>query len=58
MKSEVDKIQTDKTDEFLASILDSVAQIKKREHKLRRTTRHISTRVAKCIEFNDEILVH
>jgi hypothetical protein len=50
--------KTVKEDEFLASILDSAAQIKKREDKLRRTTRHNRKRVAKCIEVNDEIFVH
>ena len=58
MKSEVDEIKTDKAEEFLASILDSAAQIKKREDKLRRTTRHIRTRVAKCMEVKVEIFVH
>jgi len=50
MKNEVDKIKTDKGEEFLASIFDSAAQIKKCEDKLRRTRSHIRTRVAKCIE--------
>jgi hypothetical protein len=58
MKSEVDKIKTNRGDEFLVSILDSAAQIKKRDDKLRRSTRHIRTRVAECIDVNDEIFVH
>jgi len=36
--------------ELLAPILDAAARIKKREDQLRRTTRDLRTRVAKCIE--------
>jgi hypothetical protein len=46
------------TDEFLASILDAAACIKKREDQLRRTTRDLRTRVAKCTELDGGILEH
>jgi hypothetical protein len=46
------------TDELLASILDAAARIKKREDQLRRTTRHLRTRVAKCTEVDGGILQH
>jgi hypothetical protein len=38
------------TDELLARILYAAACIKKREDQLRRTTRDLRTRVAKCVE--------
>jgi len=38
------------SDELLPHILDIAACIKKGEDQLRRTTRDLSTRVAKCIE--------
>jgi hypothetical protein len=50
MKSEVYKTKVDAPDELLARILDAAACIKIREDELRRTTRDLSTRVAKCIE--------
>ena len=46
------------TDELLASILDAAACIKKREDQLRRTTRDLRTRVAKCTEVDGGILEH
>jgi hypothetical protein len=46
------------TDELLARILDAAAGIKKREDQLRRTTRDLSTRVAKCAEVDGGILEH
>jgi hypothetical protein len=45
-------------DEFLASILDAAASIKKRDFQLRRTTRDLRTRVAKCIEVEGGIFEH
>jgi hypothetical protein len=39
----------------IARILDAVAQIKKREDQVRRKTRDIRTRVAKCIGVDGEI---
>jgi hypothetical protein len=44
------------TDELLASILDAAACVKKRADQLRRTTRDLSTRVAKCTEVDGGIL--
>jgi len=35
--------------ELLARILDAAARIEKREDRIRRTTRDLRTRVAKCI---------
>jgi hypothetical protein len=58
MKSEVYKIKVDTTDEFLAPILDATASIKKREDQLRRTTRDLHTRVAKCTEVGGGICKH
>jgi hypothetical protein len=46
------------TDELLARILDAAAGIKTREDQLRRTTRDLSTRVAKCNEVDGGILEH
>jgi hypothetical protein len=46
------------TDELLARILDAAASIKKREDQLRRTTRDLRTRVAKCTEVDVGILEH
>jgi len=50
MKREVYKTKVDTPDEFLASILDAAACIKKHEDQFRRTTRGLRTRVAKCTE--------
>ena len=46
------------TDELLASILDAAACIMKREDQLRRTTRDLRTRVAKCTEVDGGIFEH
>ena len=48
----------DRGDEFLARILDVAACINKREYQLRRTTRDLRTRVAKCIEVDGGICGH
>jgi hypothetical protein len=51
MKSEVYKEKVNTRDELLARIMDGAALIKKeRQDDLRRTTRTITTRGAKCIE--------
>jgi hypothetical protein len=55
MKSEVYKRNEDTRNEFLAHILEAAARIKKREDQLRRTTRDIRTRFAKCNEADSEI---
>ena len=40
----------DTADELLARILGAVGSVKKREDQLRRTTRDLRTRAAKCTE--------
>ena len=55
MESEVYKIKVDTPDELLARTLDVAVYIKKREDQLRRTTRDLCTRVAKCIEVDGGI---
>ena len=37
-------------DELLDHIMDVIARIKKRQDALRRATRHVLTRVAKCTD--------
>jgi hypothetical protein len=56
MKSTVQKGNVDTRDEFLFRILDAAARRKKREDQLRRTTRDLRTRVAKCTEVDGGIL--
>jgi DNA-directed RNA polymerase subunit M/transcription elongation factor TFIIS len=46
------------TDELLARILYAAACIKKREDQLRRTTRDLRTRVAKCTEVDGGVFEH
>ena len=58
MKSEADKRSVDTRDESLAGIFDATARMKKREDQLRRTTRDLHTRVAKCIEVDGGIFKH
>ena len=53
MKSEVYKRKVDTQDELLARVLVAAARTKKREHHLRRTSRDLRTRVAKCSEAGD-----
>jgi len=50
MKSEGYITKVDTADELLARILDAAACTKKREDQLRRKTRDLRTRVAKCTE--------
>jgi hypothetical protein len=50
LKSEADKRRLDTPDELLAGIFDAAARMKKREDQVRRTTRDLHTRAAKCIE--------
>ena len=56
MKSEVYRRYVDTRDELLACILDVAVRMKKREDQLRRPTRCLRTRVAKCIEVEGGIL--
>jgi hypothetical protein len=44
--------------QLLVSILDAAARIQKREGQLRRTTRAVLTRTAKCIEVDIGIFEH
>jgi hypothetical protein len=48
----------DTPDELVARILDVAACIKKREEQLRRITRELRTRVAKCTEADGGISEH
>jgi hypothetical protein len=50
VKGKVYKTKVDTRDELLARILEAAARIKKREDQLRRTTRDLRTRVAKCFQ--------
>ena len=56
MKGEVNKIKVDIWHELLARILHAAGCINKREDQLRRTTRDLRTRVAKCSEVDGGIL--
>jgi hypothetical protein len=59
MKIDVYKRNLDTRDELLARILGAAARIKKREDQVRRTTRDLRTRVAKCnTEVGGGILEH
>ena len=55
MKSEVYKRKVDTADELLAPTLDAAACAKIGGDQLR-TTRHLDTRVAKCVVFDCGIL--
>jgi hypothetical protein len=56
MKNEVNKRKLDTAGELLANILDAAGCVTKREAQLRRTTRDLRTRVAKCVEVGGGIL--
>ena len=56
LNSEIHKRNVDTPEELLVRILDAAACIKKREDQLRRTTRDLRTRVAKCTEVDGGIL--
>ena len=45
-------------DELLVNTLDVIACIKERQDALRRTTRHVFTRAAKCIDVDGGIFEH
>jgi hypothetical protein len=55
MKSEVYRRKVDTWDELLDCIMDAIACIKERQDELRRATRHVLTRVAKCIDVDGGI---
>jgi hypothetical protein len=54
MMDEVYKLKVDTPDELLARILDAASRIKKRENQVRRRTRDLHTRVAKCSEVDGD----
>jgi len=54
MKSKVYRIKVDTRDELFYLIMDK-ASIKERQDALRRATRHVLTRVAKCIDIDGGI---
>jgi hypothetical protein len=58
IKSEFYKRKVATLDELLARILDAVGCKKKREDQLRRTTRDLHTRVAKCPEADGGVFEH
>jgi len=58
MKREVYRKKVDTRDELLVNTLDVIACIKERQDTLRRTTRHVFTRVAKCIDVDGGIFEH
>jgi hypothetical protein len=58
VKIEVYKRKVVTPDELLARILDAAARIKKREDQLRRTTRDLRARVAKCTQVEGGIIEH
>jgi len=58
MKSEVYRKKADTQDVLLVSIMDVIACIKDRQGALRRTTRHVFTRVAKYIDDDGGIFEH
>jgi hypothetical protein len=58
IQDEVYKTKVDTRDELLCHILDAADFIKIREDQLRRTTRDLRTRVAKCTEVDGGILEH
>jgi len=55
MKSQVYKRKGGTRNELLARILDVAASITKHANQLRRTTRDLRTRVAKCTEVDGGI---
>jgi len=55
MKSEVYRKNVDTRDELPVNIQDVIACIKERQDALRQTTRHVFTRVTKCIDIDGKI---
>jgi len=58
MKSEVYRRKVDTRDELLVNILDVIVCIKEGQDALRRTTRHVFTRVAKRTDVDGGIFEH
>ena len=57
-KREVFRKKVDTRDELLVNIVDVIACIKERQDALRRKTRHVFTRVTKCIDVDGGIFEH
>jgi hypothetical protein len=55
MKRKVYRRKADTGDEPLDHVTDVIARIKERQDGLRRGTRHVLTRVAKCIDVDGGI---
>jgi hypothetical protein len=57
MKSEVHRRKVDTWDELLDRIMDAIARLKEHQDELivRRATRHVHTRVAKCTDVDGGI---
>jgi hypothetical protein len=55
MKSEVYRRKVDTWDKLLDHTMDAIARIKERQDELRRVTRHVLTRAAKCIDVDGGI---
>ena len=58
MKYKVHKRKLDTREKFLARILDAAVRTKQGEDQLRRTTRDLHIRAAKCVEVDDGIFEH
>ena len=58
MKSEVYRKKVDTRYELIVNILDVIACLKERQDVLRRKTRHVFTRAAKCIDVDGGIFEH
>jgi len=58
LKSEDYERKVDTRDELLARLSDAAARIKNNGNQLRRRTRDLRTRFAKCIEVDGGILEH
>ena len=52
------KKKVDTRDELLVNMLDVIACIKERQDALKRTTRHVLTRVVKCNDVDGGIFEH
>ena len=55
IKSDVYRRKVDTRDEVLDHIMDVIARIKERQDALRRSTRHVLKRVAKCTDVDGGI---
>lgn len=58
IKSKVYRTKIDTRDDLLARILDVATRIKICEDQIRRSTRHLSTQVAKCTDVDGGVFEH